>query len=197
MSPPSDTAAAVGALVRDIPDWPKPGVVFKDITPLLNDADGFTRVVDALVEVGREHGPVDRVLGVEARGFVFAAPVAHQLGAGFVPVRKAGKLPWEIEREEYVLEYGVDLLEIHRDAVHPGERVLVIDDVLATGGTAAATGRLVEKLGGRVVAFGFVIELASLGGRAALEGHEVCSLVRYGAEGPEGPEGAVASGAEA
>jgi adenine phosphoribosyltransferase len=197
MSPPSDTAAAVGALVRDIPDWPKPGVVFKDITPLLNDADGFTRVVDALVEVGREHGPVDRVLGVEARGFVFAAPVAHQLGAGFVPVRKAGKLPWEIEREEYVLEYGVDLLEIHRDAVHPGERVLVIDDVLATGGTAAATGRLVEKLGGRVVAFGFVIELALLGGRAALEGHEVCSLVRYGAEGPEGPEGAVASGAEA
>jgi len=197
MSPSSDTAAAVGALVRDIPDWPKPGVVFKDITPLLNDADGFTRVVDALVEVGREHGPVDRVLGVEARGFVFAAPVAHQLGAGFVPVRKAGKLPWEIEREEYVLEYGVDLLEIHRDAVHPGERVLVIDDVLATGGTAAATGRLVEKLGGRVVAFGFVIELASLGGRAALEGHEVCSLVRYGAEGPEGPEGAVASGAEA
>src|SRR4029077_19579341 len=118
------------------PDWPKPGVTFKDITPLLGDAAAFAGTVDALaghfatVEA-------DIVLGIEARGFIFAAPVAYRLGAGFVPVRKAGKLPWHIEREEYVLEYGTDLLEVHRDAVRPGERVLIVDDVLATGGTAA------------------------------------------------------------
>jgi adenine phosphoribosyltransferase len=197
MSPPPGPAATITRLVRDIPDWPQPGVVFKDITPLLNDAAGFAEVIDALVALGHDHGPVDRVLGVEARGFVFAAPVAHQLGAGFVPVRKAGKLPWEIEREEYVLEYGVDLLEIHRDAVHPGERVLVIDDVLATGGTAAATGRLVEKLGGEVVAFGMVMELTFLGGRAALDGHEVRALARYGVDGPEPAEVAATPGAGA
>ena len=181
MSPASDAAAAVTRLVRDIPDWPKPGVVFKDITPLLNDAAGFTSVVDALVEAGSVPGRrIDRVLGVEARGFVFAAPVAYRLGAGFVPVRKAGKLPYEIEAEEYVLEYGVDLLEIHRDAVHPGEHVLVVDDVLATGGTAAATARLVEKLGGVVAGLSFVMELGFLHGRDALDGFDVHSLVTCG-----------------
>jgi len=180
MSPPPGPAATITRLVRDIPDWPQPGVVFKDITPLLNDAAGFAEVIDALVALGHDHGPVDRVLGVEARGFVFAAPVAHQLGAGFVPVRKAGKLPWEIEREEYVLEYGVDLLEIHRDAVHPGEHVLVVDDVLATGGTAAATARLVEKLGGVVAGLSFVMELGFLHGRDALDGFDVHSLVTCG-----------------
>src|SRR5688572_4402476 len=140
--------------IRDIPDFPKPGVVFKDLTPLLSDVDAFRFAVDGIADhfAGRQ---VDKVLGVEARGFIFAAPIAYRFGAGFVPVRKAGKLPWQIEKEEYELEYGTDLLEIHRDAVHPSERVLVIDDVMATGGTAAATTRLVEKLGGVVVGLGF------------------------------------------
>jgi adenine phosphoribosyltransferase len=119
------------------------------------------------------------VLGIEARGFIFAAPVAFRIGAGFVPVRKAGKLPWAVVREEYSLEYGNDKLEIHRDAIHPGERILVIDDVLATGGTAAATVRLVEALGGLVVGVGVLIELEDLGGRDRLEGHRVESLARY------------------
>ena len=164
--------------IRDIPDWPKPGVVFKDITPLLADVDAFRFSVDALADhwAGQE---IDRVLGVEARGFIFAAPVAYRFGAGFVPVRKAGKLPWEIEREEYVLEYGTDLLEVHRDGIHPGERVLIVDDVLATGGTAAATARLVERLGGVVAGFAFVIELGFLDGRAKLEGYDMVSLLTY------------------
>lgn len=166
------------ALVRDIPDFPKPGVVYKDITPLLADRAAFAGVVDAIAD--RFDGePVDRVLGIEARGFIVAAPVAYRFGAGFVPVRKAGKLPWKIEREEYELEYGTDLLEVHRDAIHPGERVLVVDDVMATGGTASATARLVAKLGGEVVGFGFIIELDFLGGRAKLGEHEVVSLLRY------------------
>jgi adenine phosphoribosyltransferase len=164
--------------IRDIPDFPKPGVVFKDITPLLADSKAFTAVVDQLSE-HFEGRPVDKVLGIEARGFIIAAPIAYRLGAGFVPVRKAGKLPWEIEKEEYELEYGNDLLEIHRDAVQPGERALLIDDVMATGGTAAATIRLVEKLGGNIVGLGFVIELAFLGGRAKLEGHDAMSLLTY------------------
>ncbi len=164
--------------IRDIPDWPKPGVVFKDITPLLADVDAFRFSVDALADhwAGQQ---IDRVLGVEARGFIFAAPVAYRFGAGFVPVRKAGKLPWEIEREEYVLEYGTDLLEVHRDGIHPGERVLIVDDVLATGGTAAATARLVERLGGVVAGFAFVIELGFLDGRARLEGYDMLSLLTY------------------
>jgi adenine phosphoribosyltransferase len=164
--------------IRDIPDWPKAGVTFKDITPLLNDPTAFAGTIDALAADAGE-GTVDRVLGVEARGFMFAAPVAYRLGAGFVPVRKAGKLPWEIEREEYVLEYGTDLLEIHRDAIAPGERVLIVDDVLATGGTAAATARLVERLGGVVAGLAFVIELDFLGGRSQLGGYPLVSLVRY------------------
>src|SRR6478735_1125143 len=180
MSPALDAAATIRQLVRDIPDWPKPGVVFKDITPLLNDAAGFATVIDALVEATTVPGRrIDRVLGVEARGFVFAAPVAYRVGVGFVPVRKAGKLPFDIEAEEYVLEYGVDLLEIHRDAVLPGEHVLVVDDVLATGGTAAATARLVEKLGGVVAGFAFVMELTFLDGRLALPGQDVNALVAY------------------
>src|SRR3954453_2832839 len=164
--------------IRDIPDFPKPGVTFKDITPLLADVDAFRFTIDAIADpfAGRE---IDKVLGVEARGFIAAAPVAYRFGAGFVPVRKAGKLPWQIEREEYELEYGTDLLEIHKDAVAPGERALIVDDVLATGGTAAATVRLVEKLGGVVAGLGFIIELDFLGGRGKLEGHQVVSLVRY------------------
>ena len=164
--------------IRDIPDFPKPGVVFKDITPLLADAGAFRFVVDALCERFADHR-IDKVLGIEARGFIIAAPVAYRFGAGFVPVRKAGKLPWTVEKQEYVLEYGTDLLEIHGDAVAPGERALIIDDVMATGGTAEATVRLVDKLGGEVAGFGCVIELGFLGGRAKLDGHDVVSLIEY------------------
>ena len=170
--------AELRALVRDIPDHPQPGVVFKDITPLLADAEAFRLAVDGLAAPFAGAG-VTHVVGIEARGFIVAAPVAHQLGAGFVPVRKAGKLPWEIEREEYELEYGTDLLEVHRDAVHPGERVLIVDDVIATGGTAAATARLVERLGGTVVGLTFLLELAALDGRAKLAGHPVHAVLTY------------------
>lgn len=170
--------AELAALVRDIPDFPRPGVVFKDITPLLADHAAFSSCIDALA--GHWDGQqIDRVLGIEARGFIVAAPVAYRFGAGFTPVRKAGKLPWNVEQEEYALEYGTDLLEIHQDAVRRGERVLIIDDVLATGGTAAATIRLAERLGAEVVGLGFLIELSFLGGRSKLEGREIVSLIRY------------------
>ncbi|HEX9969396.1 MAG TPA: adenine phosphoribosyltransferase [Acidimicrobiales bacterium] len=164
--------------IRDIPDFPKPGVVFKDITPLLADTETFNMTIDALAEQFAGH-EIDKVLGIEARGFIVAAPLAYRFDAGFVPVRKAGKLPWTVEKQEYVLEYGTDLLEIHRDAVAPGERALVIDDVMATGGTAEATVRLVARLGGEVVGFGCVIELGFLGGRRKLEGHHIVSLIEY------------------
>ena len=164
--------------IRDIPDWPSPGVVFKDITPLLAHPDAFAYVIDNLAEPFTDE-PVEKVIGVEARGFVLAAPLARRFGAGFVPVRKPGKLPWEIERQEYELEYGTNLLEIHRDAIAPGETVLVCDDVLATGGTAAATVRLAERLGGRVVGLSFLLELSFLGGRAKLEGYELHTLLTY------------------
>lgn len=164
--------------IRDIPDFPQPGVVFKDITPLLADIEAFRSTIDALAAPFTNAG-VDKVLAVEARGFIVGAPVAYRFGAGFVPCRKAGKLPWQVEKEEYVLEYGSDLLEIHKDAVAPGERVLVVDDVLATGGTAAAAATLVERLGGVVVGFAFVIELAFLGGRSKLGGREPVSLLTY------------------
>jgi adenine phosphoribosyltransferase len=164
--------------VRDIPDFPQPGVVFKDLTPLFADVNAFRVTIDTIC--GHFAGAtVDRVLGVEARGFIIAAPVAYKFGAAFVPVRKAGKLPWEIERVEYELEYGTDLLEVHRDAISPGDRVLIVDDVLATGGTAAATVRLVEKLGGEVCGLAFVVELDFLGGRARLDGYDAMSLVVY------------------
>ncbi len=165
-------------LVRDIDDFPTPGVSFRDITPLLGDGRSFARAITELA-CRFDDVKADRVLGMEARGFIIAAPVAYRMGAGFVPVRKAGKLPWAVVREEYSLEYGHDKLEIHRDAIHPGERILVIDDVLATGGTAAATVRLVEALGGVVLGVGVLIELEDLGGRARLEGHRVESLARY------------------
>ena len=165
-------------LVRDIDDFPTKGVSFRDITPLLGDGKGFARAIDELADKFADVR-ADRVLGMEARGFIIAAPVAYRMSAGFVPVRKAGKLPWAVVREEYSLEYGRDKLEIHRDAIHPGERILVIDDVLATGGTAAATVKLVEALGGVVVGVGVLIELEDLGGRTRLEGHLVESLARY------------------
>jgi adenine phosphoribosyltransferase len=169
---------ALRHFVRDINDYPTDGVTFRDITPLLGDGVTFAAAVDGLVHDFEDVG-VDRVVGIEARGFIFASAVAYRTGAGLVPVRKAGKLPWAVVREEYELEYGSDKLEIHRDAIHPGERILIIDDVLATGGTAAATARLVETLGGVIVGLGFVIELDSLGGRAHLGERTVKALLRY------------------
>jgi adenine phosphoribosyltransferase len=165
-------------LIRDIRDFPQPGVVFKDITPLLASAAGLRWCVEALAGAFRNR-PVDKVIGVEARGFILAAPVALHLGAGFVPVRKAGKLPWQVMAETYDLEYGVDALEIHQDGLLAGERVLIIDDVLATGGTAAATARLARSLGADVAGFGCIIELAFLGGRGKLDELDTVSLVNY------------------
>ena len=179
--------------IRDIPDYPRTGVTFRDITPLLGDPDAFRFAVDAIAD--RFSGvDIDTVVGIEARGFILAAPVAYRRGASFVPVRKAGKLPWAVAREEYVLEYGTDKLEIHRDAVMPGERVLIVDDVLATGGTASAVVRLVEGLGAEVVGLGFAIELEDLAGRDSLKGYEVETLITYsdGARrtgGPTSPKG--------
>jgi adenine phosphoribosyltransferase len=164
--------------VRDVPDFPEPGVVFKDITPLLAHPEAFRTVVDTLADVFADR-KVDRVVGIEARGFILAAPVAYHMGAAFVPVRKAGKLPWAVAREEYALEYGTDKLEVHRDGVLPGERVVVIDDVLATGGTARAVCRLVEGLGAEVVGLGFMIELAYLNGRALLPGKDIAVLLGF------------------
>ena len=174
----ADDATWLTDLVRDIADYPSAGVTFRDITPLLGNRDGFSRSIDELVARFQGVG-VDRVLGMEARGFIVAAPVAYRLGAGFIPVRKAGKLPWAVVREEYQLEYGTDKLEIHRDAIFPGERILVIDDVLATGGTADATCRLVEALGGAIVGLGFLIEISGLGGRERLGTHRIESLATY------------------
>ena len=164
--------------IRDVPDWPEPGVVFKDITPLLADPAGFAYAVRSLAEPFAGRG-VTKVVGMEARGFLIGAPVALHLGAGFVPVRKPGKLPRATDSEEYALEYGTDRLEIHADAVGADDRVLVIDDVIATGGTAAATVALVERSGATVVGLGFVIELAFLDGAARLAGHEHVSLLTY------------------
>ena len=164
--------------VRAIPDYPQPGVTFRDITPLLGDASTFGRTVDDLVARFNDV-EVSRVVGIESRGFILGAAVAYRLRAGFVPVRKAGKLPWHVAHEEYELEYGTDQLEIHRDAIHSGELVLVIDDVLATGGTARATANLVEALGGRVAGIGVLIELEELGGRKRLDKYRLESLTTY------------------
>ncbi len=166
-------------MIRDIPDHPAPGVTFRDITPLLGDPKAFRVAIDALVDPFAGAG-VDHVVGVEARGFIVGAPVAFCLGAGFVPVRKPGKLPWRTHVAAYSLEYGADELEIHEDALAPGQRVLIVDDVLATGGTAAATCQLVEGRGATVVGLSFLVELAGLGGRAPLDGRTVSSVVRYG-----------------
>jgi len=169
---------ALRSFVREISDYPTEGVTFRDITPLLGDPDVFASAIDGLVDEF-EGVAADQVVGVESRGFLFASAVAYRMGAGLVPVRKAGKLPWAVVREEYELEYGSDKLEIHRDAIHPGERVLIIDDVLATGGTASATARLVETLGGVIVGLGFVIELDDLGGRALVGERPVRTLLHY------------------
>jgi adenine phosphoribosyltransferase len=165
-------------IIREVPDFPKPGILFYDITTLLKDAAGFKAVIDALQAHYRDTR-VDLVLGIEARGFIFAPALAYALGAGFIPVRKPNKLPAKTVRETYQLEYGADSLEVHADAIQPGQNVLIVDDLLATGGTAAAVGRLVEKLGGKVAGFGFVVELDFLKGRDKLPGYDVFSLLHY------------------
>jgi adenine phosphoribosyltransferase len=169
--------AALVARVRDVPDFPKKGIVFKDITPLIGHGPSLRAVVELLAErVARFEAT--RVVGIESRGFIFGAALAAQLGLGLAPVRKPGKLPWRTAREEYALEYGTDALEMHEDAV-AGERCVIVDDLLATGGTAAATARLVERQGGQVAGYGFVIELGFLEGRAKLAGRAVEALIRY------------------
>ncbi|MGD1095152.1 MAG: adenine phosphoribosyltransferase [Bryobacteraceae bacterium] len=166
------------SLIREVPDFPKPGILFYDITTLLKDAQGLHSLIDQL-GAGYNGTGIHKVVGIEARGFIFAPAVAYALNAGFVPVRKPKKLPAATERVEYQLEYGTDALEIHRDAIDPGENVLIVDDVLATGGTASAVTKLVEKLGGKVVGLGFVIELSFLGGREKLPGYEIRALLKY------------------
>lgn len=164
--------------IRDIPDFPKPGILFKDITPLLLDPEAFRTAVDAFHTRYRTR-TIDKVVAVESRGFLFAAPLSYLLGAGFVPMRKPGKLPYETIAESYLLEYGESTIEVHRDAIVPGDHVLIFDDLLATGGTAAASVALVEKLGGRVVETCFVVELTQLGGRSKLDGTPVFSLLQF------------------
>ena len=165
-------------LIREVPDFPKPGILLYDITTLLKDKEGLKGTIDAL-KSQYQGAPVDVVIGVEARGFIFAPALAYALGAGFVPVRKPKKLPSECARISYDLEYGSDTLEVHRDAIPAGSRVLIVDDLLATGGTARAVTQLVEQLGGTVAGLAFVVELTFLGGREKLGGYNVFSLLQY------------------
>ena len=178
---PADAAAAdaglaelIAARIRDVPDYPKPGIVFKDITPLLADAAAFQAVVTALAS---GYGPIDKVVGIEARGFILAAAAACELGAGFVPVRKEGRLPAPTYAQSYQLEYGTATIEVHQDAFSPGERVLIIDDVLATGGTAEATASLVRRAGAQIVGLAVILELTFLAGRAKLGAQPVRALL--------------------
>jgi adenine phosphoribosyltransferase len=168
----------IETLIRAIPDFPIPGILFRDITPLLKDKQGFRRAIDLFVDRFKGRG-IDYVVAIEARGYILGAPIAYAIDAGFIPVRKPGKLPYDTLSEEYALEYGTNVLEIHADAIGKGDRVLVVDDLLATGGTAAATARLLERLGATVEAFAFLVELTALPGREALAGAEVVAFVAY------------------
>jgi len=174
----ADLAAKMQAIIRDVPDFPKKGIIFKDITPLLAAPEIFTAMIRHFADHYRGAG-ITKVLGIEARGFLLAAPIAIELGAGIVPVRKKGKLPYKTVSASYALEYGTDTLEVHEDAVKPGEKVLIVDDVLATGGTAAAVCELVGKLGGDAAGIAMLIELEFLKGRAKLPGRDVYSLIKY------------------
>jgi adenine phosphoribosyltransferase len=165
-------------LIRDIPDFPKPGILFKDITPVLADPAAMREVIDRMRVFADECQP-DLVVGIESRGFVFGMPLAMEMNLGFAPVRKLGKLPYKRISEEYALEYGTNTVEMHDDAIKPGQKVLIVDDLLATGGTAAAAARLVERLGGKVCGFTFLVELDFLHGRKALSGYDVESLIHY------------------
>ena len=172
------SAESLRAKIREVPDFPKPGILFYDITTLLKDADAYREAITLMVDPYRGE-QIDIVVGMESRGFIFSAPMAIELGAGLVPVRKLGKLPAETLSVEYALEYGSNTLEIHRDAIVPGQRVLVIDDLLATGGTVAGTIDLVERLKGEIVGLAFLVELDFLDGRSRLDGRRVTSVVRY------------------
>ncbi|MBM6840243.1 adenine phosphoribosyltransferase [[Clostridium] spiroforme] len=166
--------------IADIPDFPEPGIIFRDVTPLLKNKEAYHQTIAAFKKwVDSLSVKVDVVAGPEARGFIFGCPVAYEIGAGFVPVRKPGKLPRETVSEEYALEYGTNEIQIHADSIQPGENVIIVDDLLATGGTVEATVKLIEKLGGKVVGIAFLIELEALKGREKLNGYEVCSLVTY------------------
>lgn len=168
------------SLIRDIPDFPKPGILFRDITTLLRDAEALRYAIDTLTHQCKEAGlSADYVVGMESRGFIFGPPLAYQLGAGFIPVRKPGKLPAAVHTVEYELEYGMDRLEIHQDALHPGSRVLIVDDLIATGGTASATAKLLQEFGCELVGFGFIIELRDLKGRDKLPDVPVVTLIEY------------------
>lgn len=173
-----DIGQYIREYIRDIPDFPQPGILFKDITTLLKDGAAFKKVIQYMAEYYQGRN-IELVVGPESRGFLFGAPLAYELGIGFVPVRKPGKLPAEVARMEYDLEYGTDALEIHTDAVQPGQRVLIVDDLLATGGTTEATVKLMEKLGGQVVGLAFIIELSFLAGRNKLLGQDILSLIKY------------------
>jgi adenine phosphoribosyltransferase len=175
-STPAADIERLRKLVRDVPDFPTPGILFRDITPLLADAAAFRQAVDALAA---PHRGISTVVAIESRGFILGAPVAYALGAGLVPVRKSDRLPSERLREEYELEYGTNAVEVHTDAIRTGERVLIVDDLLATGGTVAAAARLVERLGGVVASVAVLAELGTLNGRAALAGYDVHSLIVY------------------
>ena len=169
------------SLIRDIPDFPEPGIVFKDITPLLAEPGAFSAAIDAMARPFLGAG-VTKVVGIEARGFIFAAPIAGRLDAGFVPIRKAGKLPYDIHHQEYDLEYGSDRIEVHSDAIAADDRVLVVDDVLATGGTGAASVNLIDTIGANVAGFSVLLELEMLGGRGRLDGVPVHAVLRYGSD---------------
>ena len=177
----SDDIARIRQAIRDIPDFPKPGIIFKDITPLLANGPLFAKTIDLFAE-RYQHQKVDTVLGIESRGFIIGAALAYKLGAGFSVVRKPGKLPYETHSASYALEYGVDTLEIHIDAITRDARVIIVDDLIATGGTAAATAELVTKLGGTVVECAFVIELSFLKGRDKLKPYRVYSVLQYDSE---------------
>ena len=178
MSQASASAATIEKAIRNIPDFPKPGIQFKDITPLLGDAKLFATSIDLLTS-SFQPGEVDLVVGIDARGFIFAGAAALKWGAGFVPIRKQGKLPFNTHEESYDLEYGSNVLAIHTDAIQPGSRVVLVDDLLATGGTAAAAASLIQKIGGKLLEVSFLIELSFLNGREKLKGMPVRSIVRY------------------
>jgi adenine phosphoribosyltransferase len=175
---PAPRSLRAVSLIRNIPDFPQPGIQFKDITPVLADAEALREIVGALAEAIRPLKP-DHIVGIESRGFIFGVPVAIELGIGFSPIRKPGKLPYERRQQEYTLEYGTNTIEIHTDAVHPGQRVVIVDDLLATGGTAQAAGKLVEEIGGTVAGFAFVVELTFLNGREKLQGYETVALIEF------------------
>lgn len=172
---------SIKSKIRAIPDWPKKGIMFRDVTTLIKDPEGLKETVDLLHKRYKDK-KIDNVVGIESRGFIFGAPLAYRLGCGFIPVRKPGKLPAEVVSEEYTLEYGTDKIEIHKDAIEKGDRILIVDDLIATGGTVAAARNLVKKLGGEIVECTFIVELTDLKGRDKLKGEKIYSVVEFKGE---------------